>query len=176
MTRRELRHALALPVLVAAAMCVVLPSSALAQSGKGHSSSQQDKSGYERSEKKRGADNNQRGNGKSQGGNGKNQGEQRSREHSRQKQQGTDDQYDYRGSRGEKSGRGRSDEQRQDSDDHYNNGRNAQQSQSLSPQQAAQRARSQYGGQVLKVQPGGGGYQVRLIQEDGRVVTVPIAD
>ncbi len=62
-------------------------------------------------------------------------------------------------------------------DDRYqNNSSKARHGQSLSPQQAAQRARSQYGGQVLKVQPAGDGYQVRLLQEDGRVVTVSIGD
>jgi hypothetical protein len=143
MSRRNLHHALTLPVLVAILMCVVLPLPALAQSGQGHGKSQQEKSGYERSREKRDASNDQRDNGRNDGG---------------------------------KHGRGREGEQRQAPDDHHNNGRNAQQSQSLSPQQAAQRARSQYGGQVLKVQPAGHGYQVRLLQEDGRVVTVPIGD
>jgi len=142
MTRRELRHALSLPVLIATLMCVVLPLPALAQSGQSKGKSQQDKSTHERSAEKRDADKNQRGNGKS---------------------------------RDEKRGRGRSDEQYQAPDDSYNNSK-ARHSQSLSPQQAAQRARSQYGGQVLKVQPAADGYQVRLLQEDGRVVTVPIGD
>jgi hypothetical protein len=143
MTRRELRHALALPVLVATLMCIVLPLPAPAQAGQSHGRSQQDKSSQERSADKRDADKNQRGNSKS---------------------------------RGAKPGRERSDEQDPAPDDNYNNSSKARQSQSLSPQQAAQRARSRYGGQVLKVQPAGGGYQVRLLQEDGRVVTVPIGD
>lgn len=143
MTRRELRHALSLPVLVATLMCVVLPLPALAQSGQSKGKSQQDKSTHEQSAKKGDADKNQRGNGKS---------------------------------RDEKRDRGRSDQQYQAPDDSYNNSSKARHSQSLSPQQAAQRARSQYGGQVLKVQPAADGFQVRLLQEDGRVVTVPIGD
>jgi flagellum-specific peptidoglycan hydrolase FlgJ len=140
MTRRELRHTLALPVLAATLVCVVLSLPALAQPGQSQGRSQQDKSTHEQSAKKGDADKNQRGNSKS---------------------------------RGEKRDRGRSDEHYGTPDDGYNNSSKAQ---SLSPQQAAQRARSQYGGQVLKVQPAGDGYQVRLLQEDGRVVTVPIGD
>ena len=65
MTRRELRHALSLPVLVATLVCVVLPLPALAQSGQSKGKSQQDKSTHEQSAKKGDADKNQRGNGKS---------------------------------------------------------------------------------------------------------------
>ena len=143
MTRRELRHALSLPLLAATLVCVVLPLPALAQSGQSKGKSQQDKSTHEQPAKKGDADKNQRGNGKS---------------------------------RDEKHDRGRSDERYRAPDGRYNNSGKARQSQSLSPQQAAQRARSQYGGQVLKVQPAGDGYQVRLLQADGRVVTVPIED
>lgn len=42
----------------------------------------------------------------------------------------------------------------------------------LSAQQAAKRARERYGGQVLKVNRRGSGYDVRLLQDDGRVITV----
>jgi uncharacterized membrane protein YkoI len=144
MTRRELRHALSLPVLVATLMCVVLPLPALAEPGESQGKSQQDKPTHKRSEKNGDADKNQRGNSKSGG---------------------------------EKRDRARSDEHYQAPDDRYRNNSNEDRhSQSLSPQQAAQRARSQYGGQVLKVQPAADGYQVRLLQEDGRVVTVPIGD
>jgi len=50
------------------------------------------------------------------------------------------------------------------------------QRQKLSPQQAAERARALYGGQVLKVSPEGNGYRVRLLGDDGRVMTVPVGD
>jgi uncharacterized membrane protein YkoI len=85
----------------------------------------------------------------------------------------------------QKSDHGRSEDQRQSRDDQHNNGQKSQQSSSrrsqqsnraLSPEQAAQIARSQYDGQVLKVSPSGQGYLVRLLQDDGRVVTVPIGD
>jgi hypothetical protein len=169
MTRRDLRHTLALPVLVATLMCVLLPVPVLAQPGQSHGKSQREDSGYQGSKGKREAANDQRDNGG-------NRGNKSGRGHSDQKNQRPDDTYDYGKSRGENSGRGRSDENHQTSEKRNNNDRKAQRSQSLSPQQAAQRARSQYGGQVLKVQPAGGGYQVRLLKEDGRVVTVPIED
>lgn len=73
---------------------------------------------------------------------------------------------------GEKPGKGHAGEQKQRAEGKHNKPQQRQRS----PQDAAQRARSQYGGQVLKVQPAGGGYQVRLLQDDGRVVTVPIED
>jgi uncharacterized membrane protein YkoI len=77
----------------------------------------------------------------------------------------------------QKSDHGQSEDQHQSRDDEHNYSRNSQQSnRSLSPEQAAQIARSQYDGQVLKVSPSGQGYQVRLLQDDGRVVTVPIGD
>jgi hypothetical protein len=165
----ELRHALALPLLVATLVCVVLPAPAMAQPGQSHGKSQREDSGYQGSNGKREASKDQRGNGG-------NRGDKPRSGQSNQKNQRPDDNYDYGKSRGENSGRGRSDENRQSSGKRNNNDRKVQQSQSLSPQQAAQRARSQYGGQVLKVQPAGGGYQVRLLKEDGRVVTVPIED
>lgn len=40
--------------------------------------------------------------------------------------------------------------------------------------QAAERAKAQYGGEVLKVTPSGKGYKVRLLTESGRVLTVAI--
>ena len=44
----------------------------------------------------------------------------------------------------------------------------------MSAQQAARQAQQRYGGQVLKVDQQGSGYQVRLLQDDGRVITVSI--
>jgi hypothetical protein len=167
MTRREPRQALVLPVLLATLMCVVLPAPVLAQPGNGHGKSQREDSGYQGSDGKRETANDQRNNGG-------NRGDKSGRERSTQNNS-ISDSNDGRG-RGNKSGRERSDENHQTSVKKSNNDRNAQRSQSLSPQQAAQRARSQHGGQVLKVQPAGGGYQVRLLQDDGRVVTVPIGD
>jgi uncharacterized protein HemX len=40
--------------------------------------------------------------------------------------------------------------------------------------QAAERAKAQYGGEVLKVTPSGKGYRVKLLTESGRVLTVAI--
>jgi len=48
---------------------------------------------------------------------------------------------------------------------------NEQQS-GLTPRQAAQQAKAQHGGKVLKVTPQGRGYQVRLLLKSGRVKTV----
>ena len=76
----------------------------------------------------------------------------------------------------EKSGHGRSEDKRDSADDKRDDRQGAQQSQSLSPQEAAGRARAKYGGQVLKVSPAGHGYQVRLLGDDGRVTTVSIGD
>jgi len=45
-----------------------------------------------------------------------------------------------------------------------------------SAQQAARQAQQRYGGRVLKVDRSGSGYQVRLLQDDGRVITVFIGD
>lgn len=163
MTRREPRHFLALPVLLATLMCVALPAPVLAKQGNGNGKSQRDDSGYQESRGKREAS-----------VDGRDGGDKSGRGQSNQKSQRSDDNNGK--SRGDNSGHGRSDDNRHSSDDRNNSGRKSQQSQSLSPQQAAQRARSQYGGQVLKVQPAGGGYQVRLLQDDGRVVTVPIGD
>ncbi len=76
----------------------------------------------------------------------------------------------------EKSGHGRSGDKRDSAENKRDDNRRAQQGQSLSPQEAAGRARAKYGGQVLKVSPAGHGYQVRLLGDDGRVTTVPIGD
>ncbi len=46
----------------------------------------------------------------------------------------------------------------------------------LSAREAAKIAQSRYGGQVLKVSADGKGYRVRLLREDGRVLTVSIAE
>jgi len=80
------------------------------------------------------------------------------------------------GQRNNKPGRERTHQQYQNAGDRSNADSYAPRYPALSPQQAAQRARSRYGGQVIKVQPAGGGYQVRLLQDDGRVVTVPVED
>ncbi|MDZ7783229.1 MAG: hypothetical protein U5K56_10005 [Halioglobus sp.] len=56
--------------------------------------------------------------------------------------------------------------------------RSRQQSQqeraSLTPAEAAAKARARHGGKVLKVQRKGDGYRVRLLQDSGRVITVTI--
>jgi len=141
-------------------MCVALPVPTLAQPDQGHGRSQKEKSGYDRSREKRDTSDDQRDNSRDHG-------QKADRGRSGQQHQATDDDYDYSRSRGEDSGRRDSQDYRAP-DDNYDKGRQVQQSESLSPQEAAQRARSQYGGQVLKVQPAGRGYQVRLLQEDGR--------
>ena len=46
----------------------------------------------------------------------------------------------------------------------------------MSARQAAGQAQQRYGGQVLKVDQQGSGYNVRLLQDDGRVITVFIGD
>jgi uncharacterized membrane protein YkoI len=82
----------------------------------------------------------------------------------------------------DKPQRGQAEDQRQTKDQRQasrgkqGNSEKAQERRSLSPQQAAQRARAQYGGQVLKVGPAGSGYQVRLLKDDGRVMTVNVGD
>jgi len=45
-----------------------------------------------------------------------------------------------------------------------------------SAEQAARQAQQRYGGRVLKVDPRGSGYSVRLLQDDGRVITVVIGE
>ncbi len=44
----------------------------------------------------------------------------------------------------------------------------------LDARQAAAKAQAQYGGRVLKVSPEGNGYRVRLLRDDGRVITVSV--
>ncbi len=44
----------------------------------------------------------------------------------------------------------------------------------LTAKEAAQRAKAQYGGRVLKVERKGNNYRVRLLQDSGRVITVTI--
>lgn len=61
-------------------------------------------------------------------------------------------------------------EKQRNGDKQRDNGRRA------SAQQAAGEAQRRYGGRVLKVDPRGSGYQVRLLQDDGRVITVFIGD
>ena len=55
-------------------------------------------------------------------------------------------------------------------------GAQKQKQSSLTAQEAAAKARARYGGKVLKVTRKGDGYQVRLLQESGRVVTVTIRE
>jgi len=148
MTRRTLLQALVLSLLAGTLSCALVPGSALAQPGKGYEKSQ-----------------------------GKGQGKgQAQHSQGRSDDRGYPSNNTYNRSQGENSGRGRSDDQRQPQEGKHNKNQQAQQHPSLSPQKAAQQARSQYGGQVLKVQPAGSGYQVRLLQDDGRVVTVSIGD
>jgi starvation-inducible outer membrane lipoprotein len=45
---------------------------------------------------------------------------------------------------------------------------------SLSPAQAAAKAKARHGGKVLKVTPKGRGYKVKLLTDSGRVLTVMI--
>lgn len=47
---------------------------------------------------------------------------------------------------------------------------------SMTPQQAAKKARAKHGGKVLKVSRKGNAYRVKLLKESGRVVTVTIRD
>jgi len=89
---------------------------------------------------------------------------------------------------GQDEGRGKGSEQReQDGNDrgknsgqnqNYSNnrGNGAEQHSSLSPREAAERAQAQYGGQVLKVSREGNGYRVRLLRDDGRVITVTVGN
>jgi len=44
----------------------------------------------------------------------------------------------------------------------------------ISPAQAAARAKARHGGKVLKVTPVGRGYRVKLLTNSGRVITVRI--
>ena len=55
-------------------------------------------------------------------------------------------------------------------------GQGAQKQSGLTAQEAAAKARARYGGKVLKVTRKGDGFQVRLLQESGRVVTVTIRE
>jgi hypothetical protein len=47
---------------------------------------------------------------------------------------------------------------------------------SMSPQQAADKARKKHGGKVLKVTRKGNGYRVKLLKDSGHVVTVTVKD
>jgi uncharacterized membrane protein YkoI len=151
MTRRAMLQALTISVLVAALSCSLSPASALAQSGNGHSKSQEDKP-------RRGqAENQRQTKDQRQATRYKEQTEKDKRQAQKDKYQAPKD-------------------QRQAPRDKQGYSEKAQKRLSLSPQQAAQRARAQYGGQVLKVGPAGSGYQVRLLKDDGRVMTVNIGD
>jgi len=48
--------------------------------------------------------------------------------------------------------------------------------QKTTAEQAARQAQQRYGGRVLKIDQRGSGYSVRLLQDDGRVITVVIGD
>lgn len=165
MTSRSPRHALAISALVAMFCCTLLPTPVQAEPGKGNGNSQEEKRGHGRSDERRQS---------SEDKNGSNQREISGQGRSDVKHQARQDRDG--GRQGGNSGHGQSGSQSQSPDEKRGNGKPAQQRPSISPQQAAQQARSQYGGQVLKVQPAGRGYQVRLLQDDGRVVTVPVGD
>ena len=51
---------------------------------------------------------------------------------------------------------------------------NAEQRSGITAQEAARKAKSQYGGKVLKVSRAGNGYKVKLLLQSGRVMTVTI--
>ena len=51
---------------------------------------------------------------------------------------------------------------------------NAKSQSSMSPAQAAARAKARHGGKVLKVTRKGRGYRVKLLTDSGRVITVNI--
>ena len=52
----------------------------------------------------------------------------------------------------------------------------SQQEEGMSPRQAAAQAQSRHGGKVLKVSREGRGYRVRLLLDNGRVITVSVKD
>ncbi|GAB3282613.1 PepSY domain-containing protein [Parahaliea aestuarii] len=52
----------------------------------------------------------------------------------------------------------------------------SQQAEGMSPRQAAAQAQSRHGGKVLKVSREGRGYRVRLLLDNGRVITVSVKD
>lgn len=70
--------------------------------------------------------------------------------------------------RGGDKGGGHNNEQRND--------RARQEQPRLSPGEAAARARARHGGRVLKVTPQGSGYRVKLLQDNGRVMSVTVRD
>ncbi|MFK8048180.1 MAG: hypothetical protein AB8B81_07095 [Halioglobus sp.] len=51
---------------------------------------------------------------------------------------------------------------------------NAKSQSSMSPAQAAAKAKARHGGKVLKVTRNGRGYRVKLLTDSGRVITVNI--
>jgi uncharacterized membrane protein YkoI len=54
------------------------------------------------------------------------------------------------------------------------NNKASQQQSGITPRQAAEKAKAQHGGKVLKVTPRGKGYQVKLLLDSGRVKTVRV--
>jgi len=144
--RRALTCTLALVVLAALAT-----APAMAEPGK------KDRSGHGQQQERRGG----------QDG-GRDKGSERRQEHGDDRGKQSGQRQDHGSNRGNSSG------QRQNFSNSRGNG--AEQRPSLSPREAAERARSQYGGQVLKVSPEGNGYRVRLLQDDGRVVSVPVGN
>lgn len=64
---------------------------------------------------------------------------------------------------------------RDDRDQTPNNGGQRDRNQpQMSAQEAAAQAQARHGGRVLKVSPHGKGYSVRLLLDDGRVITVSV--
>jgi len=81
------------------------------------------------------------------------------------------------GARGDNPGQQRKYEQ-QDNRKREERGNHKQREggQKITAEQAARQAQQRYGGRVLKVDPRGSGYSVRLLQDDGRVITAVIGD
>jgi hypothetical protein len=183
MTRRAPLQALVQAMLVATLTCPLFSTAALADPDQGSDQRHGEKHGYGRSDEQHQSGNDNRGNGR--GGNS-GRGNSAEPRQDRDDYRGNGDRYrnnDERYNANDNRDRG-NDDRNHDDDGRYHgsentdrgNGRNAQQRQALSPQGAAQQARAQFGGQVLKVQPSGRGYQVRLLKEDGRVVNVSIGE
>ena len=159
MTRRAPLQTLALAMLVATLACALHPAPALADPDQGRDQRHGEKHSNVRSDEQHQSGNDNRGNNDHYRNNDDRYNGNDNRD------PGNDDRYHG------------NDDRYHDSDDNdRGSGRNTQQRQALSPQGAAQQARAQYGGQVLKVQPSGRGYQVRLLKDDGRVVNVSIGD
>jgi uncharacterized membrane protein YkoI len=79
---------------------------------------------------------------------------------------------------GHKNGQGANSDNREQQRQHERQGDHKQRGDGdqMGAQQAARQAQQHYGGRVLKVDRHGSGYDVRLLQDDGRVITVNIGD